>query len=180
MVKQARRSPRSVLVVDDDELLLAALERDLSGRGFRVRTAATPALALAAARRAHPRFAIVDLFLGQESGLELVERLRERNPELVVIMLSGYASVPSTVQAFHSGVVDFLQKPVSGERVAEALQQALRRGRGRRLPSLARAEFEHITQVLHYCDGNVSEAARRLKIHRRVLQRKLQKHPPRW
>jgi two-component system response regulator RegA len=167
-----------LLLVDDDELLLAGLGRDLRHRGFHVRTAPSADQALDRARRARPKFAVVDLCIGDQSGLDLVERLTQRLPEMVVIVLSGYGTVQNSVAAFHSGAIDFLQKPITGAQVAEALQQALARRRARRLPSLARAEFEHIGQVLEQCDGNVSEAARRLKIARRSLQRKLHKRPP--
>jgi two-component system response regulator RegA len=169
---------RSLLLVDDDEMLLTGLGRDLRHRGYYVRTAPTADQALERARRTRPKFAVVDLCISDQSGLDLVERLTQRSPEMVVIVLTGYGTVQNSVAAFHSGAIDFLQKPITGAQVAEALQRAVERRRARRLPSLARAEFEHITQVLEQCDGNVSEAARRLKIARRSLQRKLHKRPP--
>jgi two-component system response regulator RegA len=103
--------------------------------------------------------------------------LKKELPDLLVIFLSGYAAVPQAVQALHDGAVDFLQKPVSGAEVMRALERAAER-MAVAPPSLARAEFEHIRRVLEECGGNISEAARRLQIHRRSLQRKLQKRPP--
>jgi two-component system response regulator RegA len=172
------QSRTRVLVVDDDVITLRALERDLRGRGFLVQAAPTRQAALDQNRRTKPQLAVVDLHLGEESGIELVEQLKEQTPEMMVIMLSGNADVPNTVAAFHCGAVDFLQKPITGQDVVSALERVRGRSRRQRLGSLARVEADHIASVLQQCDGNISEAARRLKVHRRSLQRKLQKRPP--
>ena len=103
--------------------------------------------------------------------------LKSELPDLLVVLLTGHGAVQNAVDAFHGGAVDFLQKPVGGQQLLQALERALARARGPS-PTLARAEFDHITRVLHECHGNISEAARRLGIHRRSLQRKLQKTPP--
>ena len=175
---KVRRRLRSILVVDDDPLLLSALERDLRGRGFIVTSAATPAEALRVARLQRPDCALLDLFIGQSSGIDLLRELKAELPELVVLLLSGHGAVQSAVDAFHGGAVDFLQKPIGGKQLVEALHAAQARGQTTMSPTLARAEFDHITRVLNECSGNISEAARRLGIHRRSLQRKLQKTPP--
>jgi two-component system, response regulator RegA len=169
---------RSLLIVDDDHLLLTALERDLGARGFEVFAASEPSSALEIAQREQPDAALLDLYIGEESGLELLRALRERLPELVVLLLSGHAGVQQAVEAFHGGAVDFLQKPLGSNQVIEALRKAEQRAENADAPTLARAEFEHINRVLAACNGNISEAARRLGIHRRSLQRKLQKTPP--
>jgi two-component system response regulator RegA len=168
---------RSVLLVDDDRTLLSGLERFLRAQGLDVYAADSPTLAMAMARLRRPAFAVLDLCIGDDSGLELLRHLKMELPELLVIFLSGYAAVPQAVQALHDGAVDFLQKPVSGAEVMRALERAAERA-AVPPPSLARAEFEHIRRVLEECGGNISEAARRLQIHRRSLQRKLQKRPP--
>jgi two-component system, response regulator RegA len=176
MARLARRL-RTVLVVDDDTMLLSALERDLRARGLTVLPAPTADRALEIARTRHPDCALVDLCIGDDSGIDLLHELKSVLPDLLVVLLTGYGGVQNAVDAFHGGAVDFLQKPVGGLQLIQALEKALARSRGPS-PTLARAEFEHITRVLHECNGNISEAARRLGIHRRSLQRKLQKIPP--
>jgi two-component system response regulator RegA len=176
MARLARRL-RTVLVVDDDTVLLSALERDLRARGLTVLPAPTADRALEIARTRRPDCALVDLCIGDDSGIDLLRELKAVLPDLLVVLLTGYGAVQNAVDAFHGGAVDFLQKPVGGLQLIQALEKALARSSGTS-PTLARAEFEHITRVLHECNGNVSEAARRLGIHRRSLQRKLQKIPP--
>ena len=176
MARLARRL-RTVLVVDDDTVLLSALERDLRARGLTVLPAPTADRALEIARTRRPDCALVDLCIGDDSGIDLLRELKTVLPDLLVVLLTGYGAVQNAVDAFHGGAVDFLQKPVGGLQLMQALEKALARSRGPS-PTLARAEFEHITRVLHECNGNISEAARRLGIHRRSLQRKLQKIPP--
>lgn len=171
------RRLHTILVVDDDTLLLSALERDLRARGMTVLAAATAARALELARARRPDCALIDLCIGDDSGIDLLRQLKELLPELLVVLLTGYGAVQNAVDAFHGGAVDFLQKPVGALQLMRALERALARQRAP-LPTLARAEFDHITRVLHESNGNVSEAARRLGIHRRSLQRKLQKIPP--
>jgi two-component system, response regulator RegA len=176
MARLARRL-RTVLVVDDDAVLLSALERDLRARGLTVLPAPTADRALEIARTRRPDCALVDLCIGDDSGIDLLRELKAVLPDLLVVLLTGYGAVQNAVDAFHGGAVDFLQKPVGGLQLIQALERALARSRGTS-PTLARAEFQHITRVLQECNGNVSEAARRLGIHRRSLQRKLQKIPP--
>jgi two-component system response regulator RegA len=168
----------SILVVDDDPVLLSALARDLRGRGLEVLAAGTPEEALKQARAYRPDCALVDLCLGDESGIELLRMLKAELPDLLVLLLTGQGAVQNAVDAFHGGAIDFLQKPIGGNDLAEAIERAVERAQGAQGATLARAEFEHINRVLQECNGNVSEAARRLGIHRRSLQRKLQKTPP--
>src|SRR3954468_12860697 len=177
MARLARRL-RTVLVVDDDTVLLSALERDLPARGLTVLPAPTVERAREIARARRPDCALVDLCIGDDSGIELLRELKSELPDLLVVLLTGHGAVQNAVDAFHGGAVDFLQKPVGGQQLMQALERAAARTKGPSAPTLARAEFEHITRVLHECNGNISEAARRLGIHRRSLQRKLQKTPP--
>ena len=173
-----RRRLRSILVVDDDQVLLSALQRDLRSRGLEVHAAASPDLALDIARRVKPDCALIDLCIGQDSGIDLLHVLKAELPDMLVLLLTGQGAVQNAVDAFHGGAVDFLQKPIGGKALEDALERALARGQSGPAPTLAEAEFEHITRVLSECNGNISEAARRLGIHRRSLQRKLQKAPP--
>ena len=176
MARLARRL-RKVLVVDDDTVLLSALERDLRARGLEVLAAPTADRAREIARANHPDCALVDLCIGDDSGIDLLHDLKSELPDLLVVLLTGHGHVQHVVDAFHGGAVDFVQKPVGGLQLMQALERAIARSRSPS-PTLAHAEFEHITRVLHECNGNISEAARRLGIHRRSLQRKLQKIPP--
>jgi two-component system response regulator RegA len=173
-----RRRLRSILVVDDDEMLLSALERDLRGRGLEVHATGEPERALEIARHVRPDCALIDLCIGQDSGIDLLRDLKAELPDMLVLLLTGQGAVQNAVDAFHGGAADFLQKPIGGKALEEAINRALARGLGGPAPTLAEAESDHITRVLEECQGNISEAARRLGIHRRSLQRKLQKIPP--
>jgi two-component system response regulator RegA len=165
-----------LLLIDDDERLRERMGFALSTRGFSVRTAGSREQALSVAAQWPPTHAVIDLRLGADSGQDLLAALMERNPELRAVILTGFGSIPAAVQAVRQGAVDFLTKPADPDLLAAAL-------RGQSAPSettppsLAAAEWEHIQQILSTCDGNITLAARRLGIHRRTLQRKLQRGP---
>jgi two-component system response regulator RegA len=175
------RDPRrSVLIVDDEQRFATTLATALDRRGWAVHVAHDAAGALAIAATAHLDAAIVDLRLGEEDGLALLEPLRERAPTARIVVLTGYASIATAVKAIKLGADDYLAKPVTATAVAAAL------GRGERddretlhdAPmSPRRLEWEHIQRVLTEHDGNVSATARSLNMHRRTLQRKLAKRP---
>ena len=148
-----------------------------------MRTAHDHDSALAAAASDSPEFAVVDLKMPGKSGLELVKALREIDPGTKMLVLTGYGSIATAIDAVRLGATYYLAKPAD----ADDIVAAFARGEAPPLeppdidykaPSLARAEWEHINRVLSDCGGNISEAARRLGIHRRSLQRKLQKYPP--
>ncbi len=170
----------TLLLVDDDEVLRERLGRALRERGFDVTTAPGGAEAIEIARRDAPEYAVVDLRMPGPSGIEVLEALRAIDPATRVLMLTGYGSIATAVEATRRGAVGYLSKPADAD---EVVAELLGRGATRApveidTPSLARAEWEHIQRVLTDCEGNVSEASRRLGIHRRSLQRKLQKFPP--
>ena len=185
----APRSPdddetRSVLLVDDDETFRERLARALRQRGFAVVGAADAAAALAAAREATPDFAVVDMRMPGASGLDVIDALASMCPETKIVVLTGYGSIASAVEALRRGAHHYLSKPIDADELVSALmlvEGAPEEGRPApdATPSLARAEWEHIQRVLADCDGNVSQAARRLGIARRTLQLKLKKDPPR-
>jgi two-component system response regulator RegA len=173
----------SMLIVDDDKLLRDRLVQAFTGRGYETHGAATFEQALAAARLDPPEYAVVDLRIAEQSGLELLRELLTLDPETQIVMLTGYGSIATAIDAVRLGAVHYLSKPAD----ADDILAAFARGKsapapgadpGFVAPSLARAEWEHIHRVLADCDGNVSEAARRLKVHRRSLQRKLAKYAP--
>jgi two-component system response regulator RegA len=168
------------LLVDDDALFLAALRRSLQRRGLETLTAQTAAEALALAREAPPAFAILDLRLAEESGLSLIAPLRALREDMRILLLTGYASVATAVEAIKRGADDYLPKPVSIGAVLNALEgDAAEPGleESAAMLPLARLEWEHIQQALKETGGNISAAARLLGMHRRTLQRKLAKHP---
>jgi len=173
----------SMLIVDDDPVFRETLARALQRRGFEVRSAADCESALALAREDSPEMAVVDLHMPERSGLELLRALKAIDPSTRVVVLTGYGSIATAIDAMRLGATYYLPKPADADDVLHAFA----RGEAPPLetppaalpvPSLARAEWEHIHRVLADCGGNISEAARRLGIHRRSLQRKLQKYPP--
>ncbi len=172
------------LVVDDDEMFRGRLCRAFQLRGWEALDAADGAAAAAAAGESAPDLAIIDLRLSNESGLEVVRRLRGLDATLSIIMLTGYGSVATALEAIKCGADHYLMKPVDVDQILAAYQ-GLRDGEDSRfpppaaVPSLARVEWEHIQRVLADCGGNVSQAAKLLGMHRRSLQRKLSKYPPR-
>lgn len=173
-----------ILLADDDERLRERLARALEKRGYLVRTAGNYDEALAQAREASPELAVVDLRMPGPSGLELVRALKENDPETRIVVLTGYGSIATTIDAMRLGAVYYLQKPADAEDIIAAFARAEAppmEAIPEHLdpPSLERVKWEHVSRVLADCGGNVSEAARKLKLHRRSLQRMLQKFPPR-
>lgn len=173
---------RSVLIVDDDERFAATLAGALVRRGWRAHVAHDGAAALATARSDRPAAAVVDLRLGAEDGLALIEPLRRLLPAAKLVVLTGYASIATAVRAIKLGADDYLAKPVTGSAVADALERNAALAPAAPAPapepmSPRRLEWEHIQRVLAEHDGNVSATARTLRMHRRTLQRKLAKRP---
>jgi len=173
----------SLLLVEDDAVFAGVLSRALQRRGFEVVVAANATDALQHARGVRPRHAVVDLKLGEDSGLALIPALLAEVPSMRVLLLTGYASIATAVEAIKRGAHDYLAKPVDADTVMRALlaDEAAPEpidATETMLP-LRRLEWEHIQRTLHECRGNISETARRLGMHRRTLQRKLEKHPVR-
>jgi two-component system response regulator RegA len=179
----------SLLLVDDDAFLRERLGRAVAARGLQVRTAGSAEEALALAREDAPELAVVDLKLPGQTGLELLRELKAHHAATRVWLLTGYGSIATAVSATRMGAEGYLAKPVDADELLGALfADTSGESRGGETgsaagdfetPSLARVEWEHIHRVLTDCEGNVSEAARRLGVHRRSLQRKLSKYPPR-
>jgi two-component system response regulator RegA len=171
----------AILLVDDDEVFRERLARALRGRGFDVATAADHEGALAAAGTRKPDYAVVDLRMPGLSGLALIGPLHALAPGARIVVLTGYGSITSAVEALRAGAHDYLSKPVDAEQVISALtgEPAPRAEAEGPSPTLARAEWEHIQRILADTNQNISESARRLGITRRTLQLKLKKYPPR-
>ncbi len=171
----------NLLIVDDDQPLRDRLATAMTRRGFSVSVAESVA---EARRRAHadpPECAVVDLRLGDGSGLEVVEVLRAARPEVHVVVLTGYGNIATAVAAVKAGAVDYLPKPADADQIAAALlsQRRTRPPPPENPMSANRVRWEHIQRVYEPCGRNVSETARRLNMHRRTLQRILAKRAPR-
>jgi two-component system response regulator RegA len=174
------RAARSVLVVDDDEVFRTRLAKAFRDRGFDVRSARDAAEAIRSARQDSPEFAVVDLRMPDASGLEVVRELHDIDPASVIVMLTGYGSIATALEAVRLGAVHYLSKPVDIDQILVAFEgKSAPSTSSAGVPSLARVEWEHIQRVLTDCDGNISRAARLLGLHRRSLQRKLSKDPVR-
>jgi two-component system response regulator RegA len=171
-------APRTLLLVEDDEILRARLARAFRDRGLVVTESDSAEAAIEAAREDSPELAVVDLRLPRASGLEVVRELATLDPTTVVVVLTGYGSIATALEATRLGARRYLTKPADADQILAALdgQSAADVSLGD-VPSLARVEWEHIQRVLHDCNGNISQAARLLGLHRRSLQRKLLKHP---
>ncbi|WP_164101380.1 response regulator transcription factor [Candidatus Laterigemmans baculatus] len=174
----------SILLVDDTVVLRDRLAEAFRQRGFRVETAGSYDEALVVFSQRPTELAVLDMRMPGPSGLELLQRIKARRPETQVVMLSGFGSIAAGIDAVRAGAVNFLSKPADADEIltafarGEASNLPHASGSDFRAPSLARAEWEHIHRVLSDCGGNISEAARRLGIHRRSLQRKLRKRAP--
>lgn len=173
--------PMNLLLVEDDAALAAATRNSMERRGISVWHADSAPAARALIGTAAFDAAVLDLRLPGDSGLTLIAPLREAYPDLRILLLTGYASVATAVDAIKRGAINYLPKPAS----ADAILRALRGeddGEGaplapEQMTPLARIEWEHIQQALHETEGNLSAAARLLGMHRRSLQRKLAKRP---
>jgi two-component system response regulator RegA len=173
----------SLLIVDDDAVFRERLARAFNTRGYLVHTASNHAEGIAIARSESPEMAVVDLRMPGPSGLELIRDLKEIDPETRILVLTGYGSIATTIDAMRLGAVYYLQKPADADQILAAFAQSERSplesiNTDFAAPSLERVKWEHINRVLEDCLGSISEAARRLKLHRRTLQRMLQKYPP--
>ena len=172
----------SLLLVDDDDTFCQVLSAALERRGFAVRVAHNVAEGLAAAEGDSPEFAVIDLKMPGPSGLELVKKLKALDTHTRIVVLTGFASVATAVEAIKLGATHYLAKPADADEIVAAFSRDSGNDavpvETKPLP-LSRLEWEHIQKVLTECGGNISETARRLGMHRRTLQRKLAKRPAR-
>ena len=170
----------TILVVEDDNAFRAVLVNAFEERGYEAQGVADARSAIEAAHRESPEMAVVDLRLPDQSGLDVVRELKAIDASTAIVVLTGYGSIATALESVRLGAMHYLTKPTDADRILAAFQHGLA-ARPRDLPteppSLARVEWEHLNRVLTDCDGNVSEAARQLGMHRRSLQRKLSKYP---
>lgn len=180
----AHESPSSerptLLIVDDDRPFREALAAAFTRRGYEVRAVANADEALALCASWVPERAVLDLRMPGASGIELLRALKRIDPNTEVVLLTGYGSIPNAVEAVRAGAANYLTKPAEPDEIEAAFRgeaSPVREEVSGETPSLDRASWEHIQRILADCQGNISEAARRLGLHRRTLQRKLQKVP---
>ncbi len=172
-------SEPSLLIVDDDKSFREALGRALSKRGFAVTLAKDALEATSAAAVNVFEYAVVDVRMPGPSGIELCERLRAIDEGTRIVVLTGYGSIANAVAAMRHGAIDYLTKPADAETVERALLGTRAEDGTSEIPSLERVEWEYMQRVLADSGGNISDAARRLRVHRRTLQRKLGRNAPR-
>lgn len=183
MTETGPTTPPTIILVDDEEHFRDRLGRALTRRGYEVLQAGNYHEALTVIKERRPGMAVIDLRMPGPSGLELVKAAVEYNPLMKIVVLTGYGSIATATEAIRLGAINYLPKPADTDEIIAAFSVD---GAGAEpappgnieTPSLGRVEWEHINRVLTDCGGNISEAAKRLNIHRRTLQRKLLKFPP--
>jgi two-component system, response regulator RegA len=171
---------KSLLVVDDDRVFCERLGRALSSRGFTARTAVSVAEALAAIETSPPAFAVIDLRLGDGSGLDVMRALKSKRADSRGVILTGYGAIATAVMAVKLGAFDYLAKPANADDVVTALMAGRLDSPSEHEPPMSadRVRWEHIQRIYEACERNVSETARQLNMHRRTLQRILAKRAP--
>ena len=172
---------KSLLIVDDDNPFRDRLARAMEKKGFMVFQAESVKKGIDLANSDKPDFGVVDLRLNDGNGIEVVKEIQKVNPNSKVIMLTGYGNIPTAVAAIKLGAIDYLSKPADADDVERALlADPNKKAAPPENPMSAdRVKWEHIHRVFELCNRNVSETARRLKMHRRTLQRILSKRSPR-
>ncbi len=173
---------KRILIIDDEERFTQVLSRSLSLIGHKTVYANTPEQALKLIQEQEFDWVSLDLRLGLDSGLALISQLNTQLPAARIVILTGFASIPTAVEAIKLGAFDYLHKPATVKELVNAFEGQVSTSTAviEDSPmSVERLEWEHIQRVLHENDGNISSTARALGMHRRTLQRKLQKHPSR-
>ena len=171
---------KSLIIVDDDNPFRERLSRAMEKKGFIVSQAESVKNGIAMVKQKKPAFAVVDLRLSDGNGLEVVKEIQASNSESRIIMLTGYGNIPTAVAAIKEGAIDYLAKPADADDVEKALlaDPSKKAAPPENPMSADRVKWEHIHRVFELCNRNVSETARRLKMHRRTLQRILSKRSP--
>jgi len=173
----------SILLVDDEIFFRERLGRAFEKREYEVFLAEDYTTAMEAVNKHRPDMAVVDLRMPGKSGLDLIKDAMVTHPDMRIVVLTGYGSIATATEAVKLGAISFLPKPADVDDILSAFSKNTELNipeaeRDFQAPSLARMEWEHINRVLHDCNGNISAAAKKLGLHRRTLQRKLNKFPP--
>ena len=178
--KLSEFNDKSLLIVDDDNPFRERLARAMEKKGFEVSQAESVKKGIETVKTKKPTIAVVDLRLNDGNGLEIVKVIQNSNPNSRIIMLTGYGNISTAVAAIKQGAIDYLAKPADADDVEKALlADPNKKAEPPENPMSAdRVKWEHIHRVFELCNRNVSETARRLKMHRRTLQRILSKRSP--
>lgn len=179
MTNAESTTAKHILLVDDDETFCRVMSRALERRGYTVDSANTTVQALELCEQQVMDYCVVDLKLENESGLALIPQIKQRLPQAVIVVLTGYASIATTIEAIKLGAAYYLAKPVDADTLIASFSRtdaSVEQPIAGEPMSVQKLEWEHIQRVLAEHDGNVSATARALNMHRRTLQRKLQKH----
>jgi len=178
--KLSEFNDKSLLIVDDDNPFRERLARAMEKKGFEVSQAESVKKGIETVKTKKPTFAVVDLRLNDGNGLEIVKVIQNSNPNSRIVMLTGYGNISTAVAAIKQGAIDYLAKPADADDVEKALlADPNKKAEPPENPMSAdRVKWEHIHRVFELCNRNVSETARRLKMHRRTLQRILSKRSP--
>jgi len=178
--KIADFADKSLLIVDDDSPLRDRLSRAMEKKGFQVTQAESVEQGISKAIKSPPAFAVIDLRLNDGNGLEIVKEIQKIKKNSRIILLTGYGNIPTAVAAVKAGAIDYIPKPADADDVENALLASPEtKAKPPENPMSAdRVKWEHIHRVFELCNRNVSETARRLKMHRRTLQRILSKRSP--
>lgn len=180
MNKHEATEKPSLLIVDDDVVFCQVLSEAMSKRGYEVVSAHNVDEGIELARKEIPEFAVIDLKMPGKSGLEMVSELKTLDEHTRIVVLTGYASIATAVEAIKLGAIHYLAKPADADDIMAAFyrEQGDKEAPIRSKPlSVGQVEWEHIHKILNECNGNISETARKLNMHRRTLQRKLAKYP---
>jgi len=181
-LKDPSNSRPVVLVVDDDDAFRGRLCRAFRDRGCEAHEVSKPEGTLDLARSVSPDLVLLDLKMPGVSGLDLIQGIKKLDSTITIIILTGYGSIPTAMQALKLGADSYLGKPADTDQILAAYRDlesgTTEKSTPTTVPSLARVEWEHIQRVLSDCSGNITQAAKLLGIHRRSLQRKLAKYPP--
>lgn len=183
-MSQQKAEELVAIIVDDDEVFRNRLCRAFGQRNWAAHGATTGDETVALTKEHSPDLVVVDLRLPGESGIEIVKRIRETEPSAKIVMLTGYGSIANALTALRMGADHYIGKPADADQILSAYENLTKgedtdaSGESASVPSLARVEWEHIQRVLADCGGNISQTAKALGLHRRSLQRKLDKYPP--
>jgi len=179
-MKKTEMDKPNLLLVDDDETFCSVLKPALEKRNFQVSVANDVKQGISLAEQVEPEYAVIDLRIGLDSGLEMVKKLISLDDNTQIIMLTGFASIATAVEAIKLGAIHYLTKPANADEIVNALYKNEGDSSvqiNQNPLSVKRLEWEHLQKVLMQHDGNISAAARALNMHRRTLQRKLDKRP---
>ncbi len=167
----------TILTIDDDNIFRERLTKAFNKRGLIADQAQNTIEALSKTNDLKPDLVVLDLMLGTESGLDLISEIRKICPKVKIVMLTGYGTISTTVEAMKNGVVNYLTKPADADTILAAFLGEIKINSATGIPPLHQVEWDYIQKIIQQCDGNITKASKLLGLHRRSLQRKMKKSP---